>query len=63
MKIDEDILSSAPKKPSREDFDSEEEFEECLGYWMSHVGKVLSIQQQIRNSTKKNAAKGNKKTG
>jgi hypothetical protein len=55
MRVDQDIIEEAfkqgmPKKPMREDFSSDEEFEECYGYWMSHFGRILALRQQIRNS-------------
>jgi hypothetical protein len=55
MKVDQDIIEEAlnegmPKKPMREDFSSDEEFEECYGYWMSHFGRTLALRQQIRNA-------------
>jgi len=57
MKVDEDIIEQAfkegmPPKPLRENFTSEEEFEECYGYWMGHYGRVLALRQQMRNKEK-----------
>lgn len=57
MKVDQDIIEEAfkqgmPKKPMREDFFSDEEFEECYGYWMSHYGRILALRQQARNNQK-----------
>ncbi len=58
MKVDQDIIEQAlkegmPQKPMRENFTSEEAFEEHYGYWMSHYGRVLALRQQIRNEEKK----------
>ncbi len=42
-------------KPKREQFQSEEEFEESLGYWMGRVGRILAMtapSQDFRQSTK-----------
>ena len=33
-------------KPARDEFDTVEEFEEALGYWMSHVGRILALTLQ-----------------
>jgi hypothetical protein len=44
----------------REDFTSEEAFEECYGYWMGHYGRVLALRQQIRNEEKKAKLNENK---
>lgn len=57
MKVDEDIISQAlkegmPEKPKREDFSSDESFEESYGYWMSHYGRTLALRQQLKDSTK-----------
>lgn len=57
MKVDQDIIEQAlkdgmPPKPMRENYTSEEDFEECYGYWMGHHGRVLAIRQQIRNEEK-----------
>lgn len=30
-------------KPLPADFDIDEEFEEVLGYWFSHVGRILAL--------------------
>ncbi len=32
-------------KPQREDFLSEEEFEEAVGYFMGHQGRIISLIQ------------------
>ena len=34
----------------REGFSSDEELEECYGYWMTDFGRLLALRQQIRNS-------------
>ena len=54
MKVDKDIIDDAikqgmPPKPHPKDFDTEEAFEECYGYWMSHYGRILALRQQARN--------------
>lgn len=59
MKVDEDIIDQAfkegmPQKPMRENYTSEEEFEECYGYWMSHYGRILALRQHIRDQEKNN---------
>ena len=36
----QDLENSRPKP---EDFRSQDEFEEALGYWNSHVGRILSM--------------------
>jgi hypothetical protein len=65
MKVDQDIIEQAfkegmPQKPMRENFTSEEAFEECYGYWMGHYGRVLALRQQIRNEEKKAKLNENK---
>jgi hypothetical protein len=55
LKVDEDIISQAlkegmPEKPRREDFSSDESFEESYGYWMSHYGRILALRQQTKDS-------------
>ena len=55
MKVDEDIIVDAlkqgmPHKPIRENFTSEESFDESYGYWMSHYGRILALRQQIKNA-------------
>jgi len=32
-----------PDAPSRETFKSEDEFEEAMGYWQGHVGKIRRL--------------------
>lgn len=32
-------------KPLREVFKSQEEFEEALGYWMSHQGRIIALHR------------------
>lgn len=57
MKVDQDIIDDAinqgmPPKPYPKDFSSEEVFEECYGYWMSHYGRILVLSQHARNYDK-----------
>ena len=35
--------SNLPEAPKRTEFESEEEFEEALGYWRSHVGRIKAM--------------------
>ena len=51
--IEQALKEGMPQKPMRENFTSEEAFEEHYGYWMSHYGRVLALRQQIRNEEKK----------
>tara|TARA_R110002020_G_scaffold67037_2_gene175945 strand:- start:306 stop:767 length:462 start_codon:yes stop_codon:yes gene_type:complete len=37
-------------KPQRQAFASEEEFEEALGYWMGHVGRILALTKPSPDS-------------
>jgi len=30
-------------KPKKEDYETEEEFEEAYGYWMSHQGRIIAL--------------------
>jgi len=33
-------------KPKRENFPDQEQFEEALGYWMSHQGRILALTRR-----------------
>lgn len=33
-------------KPNREDFKSQEEFEEAMGYWRTHQGRILALREE-----------------
>lgn len=35
--------SKLPEAPTRGEFDSDEEFEEALGYWRGHVGRIKAM--------------------
>lgn len=35
--------SRLPPAPTRENFHSQEEFEEALGYWQGHVGRIKAM--------------------
>lgn len=39
-------------KPKREAFRTEEEFEEALGYWNSHQGRILSMTAPSKGAPK-----------
>ena len=34
-------------KPRRERFPDQEQFEEALGYWMSHQGRILAMTRRM----------------
>ena len=34
-------------KPRRERFPDQEQFEEALGYWMSHQGRILAMTSRM----------------
>jgi hypothetical protein len=34
--------SFAPKQPARQDYATQEEYEEALGYWRTHIGRYLA---------------------
>ena len=36
-------------KPKREDFASQDEFEETHAYWMSHQGRIIAVHQQSQS--------------
>jgi len=36
----------AATKPNRKDFESQEQYEEALGYWQSHQGRILGLSAQ-----------------
>lgn len=68
-----DPLSSAPKRskaegrrdnlpdaPARENFYSQEEFEEARGYWFSHVGRIRGMVDRARIS--QNSSDHNERT-
>ena len=37
-------------KPKRENFKTEEEFEEAHGYWMGHQGRILASAKRSKDS-------------
>lgn len=39
-----------PDSPKREAFENQQEFEEALGYWQSHVGRIKAIADLQRRS-------------
>jgi hypothetical protein len=43
MSVTEQHQQLEQSKPAAADFDSVEEFEEALGYWMSHVARILAL--------------------
>ncbi len=38
-------------KPKPEDFETTEDFEEAHGWWMSHQGRILALNQQAELET------------
>jgi hypothetical protein len=40
------MTSQLMNKPVRSDFETEEEFEEALGWWMTHQGRILALRSQ-----------------
>jgi hypothetical protein len=45
-----------PRPPRREDFPDEESFEEALGYWRSHIGRILAMRTQRRMQKSQDSA-------
>lgn len=39
-----------PDPPTRDQFPSQEEFEEAMGYWQSHVGRIKGMVDRARRS-------------
>ena len=39
-----------PDPPKRENFHNQEEFEEALGYWQEHVGRIRGMADRARTS-------------
>jgi hypothetical protein len=39
-----------PDAPTRDQFQSQEEFEEARGYWQSHVGRIKAMVDLARRS-------------
>lgn len=44
--VPDDIKQRFRPPPSREDFESLEDYEESLGYWQTHVGRNIGIAMQ-----------------
>jgi len=38
-------------KPQPDQFESEEEFQEAYGYWMSHQGRILALNRHSPEAT------------
>jgi len=45
-----DSAHKLPPPPQRKDFKSQETFEEAMGYWQSHVGRIKGMAQRARSS-------------
>ena len=39
-----------PDPPTRDQFPSQDEFEEAMGYWQSHVGRIRGMVDRARRS-------------
>ena len=41
---------SLPPAPTRDNFHSQEEFEEAMGYWQGHVGRIKGMVDRAQRS-------------
>lgn len=39
-----------PEQPQRADFKTQEAYEEAMGYWQSHVGRIKAMAERARRS-------------
>ena len=39
-----------PEPPTRDQFPSQDEFEEAMGYWQSHVGRIKAMADRAQRS-------------
>ena len=44
-------MANLPEAPKREQFESQEEFEEALGYWQGHVGRIKGLVARYAKKT------------
>tara|TARA_R110000772_G_scaffold54286_4_gene123969 strand:+ start:842 stop:1021 length:180 start_codon:yes stop_codon:yes gene_type:complete len=51
--VPEEIKKRFPAPPERNNFTSDEEFEEALGFWQNRVGRNLGMVMQQYNAKQK----------